>query len=252
MRLDQYLVEMGAHKSRHRAQIEIKAARIIVNGEPVIKPSYTVKEDDHIVVLEPYNPYVSQGGLKLEHALQIFNLSFKDKTVLDIGASTGGFTDCALKHGAKKVYAIDVGTAQLDVSLRDNPQVISIEKTNFLDIKKHQFEDIDYIVMDVSFVSGLSLIFHANMLYEAPIIWLIKPQFETLKTPKSGVIKNPKLHFEVLESIQKRLNQHQLYIQHGIPSPIKGQNGNIEFLSLIDSTKHWIDIAALIEKSRTR
>lgn len=248
MRLDQYLVSKGIIKSRHRSQIEIKAGRILVNGNRV-KPSYIVKDTDNIEVLKSYNPYVSQGGLKLAHAIEYFNVDFTNTTIIDIGASTGGFTDCALKHGAKKVIAIDVGSDQMDQSLRDNSGVLSLEKTNYLEVSLDDFTPVDYVVMDVSFTSGIPLVFHTFETLDIPMIWLIKPQFETMKTPKSGVIKDPKLHRMVLSSIEKTLNQNQLYIQKITSSPIKGQKGNIEFLALIGRTRSYINIDAIVHQA---
>ena len=247
MRLDQYLVKIDAVRSRHRAQIEIKAGRILVNQAVVLKPSYPVKGDDEVRVLEPFNPYVSQGGLKLAHAIEVFALDLKDKIIFDIGASTGGFTDCALKHGALKVYAIDVGHNQLDETLTQHPQVISLEETNYLTLHLASLDIPDFCLMDVSFTSGIPFVLHSFNHFDRPFIWLIKPQFETMKTPKSGVIKDAKLHKEVLAHLQKTLNHHQLYFQAITPSPIKGQKGNREFLSLIGKTKHYLQIDAIID-----
>ena len=249
MRLDHYLMQEGLFESRHRAQIEIKAERILVNGKIITKPSYMLKPTDEIEILEPFNRYVSQGGLKLEKALDVFKIDVTGTHVLDVGASTGGFTDCLLEHGAKHVVALDVGRNQLHEKLRQDPRVFSMEESHFLSLQKDDITPVDLIVMDVSFISGIPLIHHAKELFNVAIIWLIKPQFETIKTPKSGVIKSPKLHLEVLESVQKSLNQDGLYIQNITVSPVKGQKGNIEFLAYINRNKTWISAQDIVKQA---
>ena len=152
MRLDVYLVEKGLFSTRNKAQVAIKDNAISVKGKIISKPNYDVADTDDVVILKEANPYVSRGGFKLEKAIKEFNLDFTNKTVLDIGSSTGGFTDCSLKHGAKLVYSVDVGTNQLDESLLNRNDVVVYEQTNILDV--HSLPTpIDFIVMDVSFVS---------------------------------------------------------------------------------------------------
>ena len=160
IRLDVYLVNKNFVPSRSKASELIHNGKVLVNNKVIIKPSFDVNEDDNITVLEnQVLKYVSRGGLKLEKALQFFNIKINDFTILDIGASTGGFTDCALKHGAKKVYSLDVGTDQLHESLKSNTQVVSLENTNFKDINKQLVPDkIDLYVCDVSFISILKYI----------------------------------------------------------------------------------------------
>ena len=151
MRLDLYLVEKGFFKTRNKAQEAIRHQAVSVNHREVSKASMDITDTDMVEVTKEVHPYVSRGGLKLEAAIESFHLNFEGSTVLDIGASTGGFTDCALKHGAEKVYACDVGRNQLDESLRQNPKVCCYEQTNILDFVLP--EPVDHIVMDVSFVS---------------------------------------------------------------------------------------------------
>ena len=196
MRLDIFLVENGYFKSRSRAQDEIKSGHVLVNSKKA-KSSLDVSDKDSIEIINPI-PYVSRGGLKLEKAIKVFNLDFTNKTILDIGASTGGFTDCALMHGAKKVFAVDVGKDQLDEKLRNDPRVINLEGTNILDTNIK--EKIDYLVMDVSFVSIIHLVdaIKKYLNNDNKLVCLIKPEFEAGIMVKKGVIRDKKLHFDIL------------------------------------------------------
>ena len=233
MRLDLFLVEKGYFKTRSKAKLALDEGQVLVNGKKE-KASYDAKEDD-LIELVNVNPYVSRGGLKLEGAINSFRLDFKDKVILDIGASTGGFTDCSLKHGAKLVYAVDVGTLQLDESLRNNPKVISYEQTNIKDID-HFDNDIDYLVMDVSFVSIEHLLPSLDHLItdNNALICLIKPQFELGHlNMKNGIVKDKKLHMKVLNNVFEELKLYNLGIYKLIESPILGGSGNKEFLALI-------------------
>ncbi len=235
MRLDVYLVENGYFKTRTKASVAIKAQAITVNGNLINRPNFEVPKDAVISILKDLNPYVSRGGLKLEAAIREFYLDFKDKTILDIGASTGGFTDCALKHGAKLVYAVDVGTDQLDESLRHRSDVCIYEQTNILDLQQLPTE-VDYIVMDVSFVSIEKLLpaLQRFLKEDNALICLIKPQFEVGKMYlKNGIVKDRTMHIRVLEKINRALDAHQMGIVKLIPSPILGGSGNKEFLALI-------------------
>jgi len=239
MRLDIFLVENGYFKSRSRAQDEIKSGHVLVNSKKA-KSSLDVSDKDSIEIINPI-PYVSRGGLKLEKAIKVFNLDFKDKTILDIGASTGGFTDCALMHGAKKVFAVDVGKDQLDEKLRRDPRVINLEGTNILDTNIQ--DKIDFLVMDVSFVSIIHLV-DAIKKYlndDNKLVCLIKPEFEAGTMVKKGVIRDKKLHFDILSKVKSELLANNLYISKIDMSPIKGGSGNIEFISIIE-TKHSRDI----------
>ncbi len=235
MRLDLYLVEKNYFKTRTKAVAAIKENVVSVNGKIITKQNYEVSLTDEIVILKEVNPYVSRGGLKLEAAIQSFYLDFQDKIILDIGASTGGFTDCALKHGAKLIYAVDVGTDQLDSSLRNLDQVVVMEQTNILDVLELPVI-FDFVVMDVSFVS-IEKILPAIDRFLTPhtaLVCLIKPQFEVGKMYlKHGVVKDKSLHIKVLEKISKALGEYQMGIYKLIPSPILGGSGNKEFLAYV-------------------
>ncbi len=248
MRLDIYLVEKKYFATRSRAQNEIKMGHVLVDCK-VVKSSFGVTDTSKIEIINKI-PYVSRGGLKLEKAIKVFNLDFLDKVVLDIGASTGGFTDCALKFGAKKVYAVDVGSDQLDISLKENPRVVSLENTNILDT--NITEKIDFLVMDVSFVSILKLVdcIKKYLNNENKLICLIKPEFEAGNMYKKGVIKSKKMHFDILNKVKMDLNDNDLYINKLDFSPIKGGKGNIEFISLIErKRKNEINIKKVIDNA---
>lgn len=235
MRLDLFLVEKGYYDSRSKAKAAIEGNAIEVNGKIITKSSYDALDTDIIKIVCDICPYVSRGGLKLEAAIKSFYLDFKDKVIVDIGASTGGFTDCALWFGAKKVYAIDVGTDQLAEKLLNDERVISLEQTNILDIDYFP-EEIHYFVMDVSFVSISHVIPQVNkyLTNDNALICLIKPQFEVgKKYMKNGIVKDRTIHIRVLEEVKKCLEGYDLGIAKLIPSPILGGSGNKEFLALV-------------------
>lgn len=236
MRLDIYLTENNHTESRTKAKSLIEASLVTVNGKIVTKSSFEVNEEDEVKIIGNNNPYVSRGGLKLEAAINNFNLDFKDKVILDIGASTGGFTDCALQHGARLVYAVDVGSDQLHPSLRNNPKVVSMEKTNVKDLKPLP-NPIDFVVMDVSFVSIeylLPFIYKFVMEAKDGFVMLIKPQFELgHQKLKNGVVKDSKTHLRVIENVKNELNKYNLGIYNLITSPILGGDGNKEFLAYV-------------------
>lgn len=235
MRIDTYLVANGFFDSRTKAQRAIQEGVVSINDKIQTKASFEVDGTEKIEIIAEVLPYVSQGGLKLEGAIKRFNLDFKDKVVLDIGASTGGFTDCSLQHGAKLVYAVDVGTNQLAPKLKTDKRVVSLENTN-INLLPKLGDKIDIITMDVSFVSILKLL-DALVYYlkEADyLVLLIKPQFEVGKIKlKNGVVKDKKLYFEVLERICNAFNAKGYFINKLIYSPIKGGSGNREFLALV-------------------
>lgn len=243
-RLDVFLVNKGFYETRNKAQNAIESNDVKVNGVIINSSSHKVDENAKIEIVSVSLPYVSRGGLKLEKAIEVFNLDLKDKTILDIGASTGGFTDCSLQNGAKKVYALDVGDNQLHESLRNNNKVISLEKTNFRTINVNEFKgyEIDVIVVDVSFIS-LSYIFEnaSKVIKEDKcMMTLIKPQFETSKKEhnKNGVVNNPKLHFQVIKNVIDAANKWGLHLNKLDFSPIKGdKSGNIEYLGLFSFNK---------------
>lgn len=257
-RLDLFLVKKGLYETRNKAQNAIESNDIKVNGIIINSSSYKVEEDCKIEIVSNSLPYVSRGGLKLEKALKAFNIDLKDKIILDIGASTGGFTDCSLQNGAKKVYALDVGENQLHESLKNNINVVSLEKTNFRHINVDQFKkyNIDVIVVDVSFIS-LSYIFeNACKIIDRDkcMICLIKPQFETTRKDhnKNGVVNNPKIHFEVIKNVMSYANKYDLHLNKFDSSPIRGDKaGNIEYIGLFSFNKFDIsnmDIKECINK----
>jgi 23S rRNA (cytidine1920-2'-O)/16S rRNA (cytidine1409-2'-O)-methyltransferase len=229
IRIDQLLVKRGLLESRETAQRLILARKILVNGLPVEKASQNVAEDASIEVVEGLK-YVSRGGLKLEAALDAFGIDVKDRTAIDIGASTGGFTDCLLQRGAKRVYAVDVGYGQLAWKLREDPRVNVMERTNARYLTIEQFtEPIDVAVVDVSFISALKILEPLiNITSEAVI--LVKPQFEAgpNDVPRGGVIRDPDVHRKVLRNFYRNL--HSWRVTGIIGSPIEGASGNREFL----------------------
>jgi 23S rRNA (cytidine1920-2'-O)/16S rRNA (cytidine1409-2'-O)-methyltransferase len=236
-RLDVLLVEQGYYESREKAKAAIMAGLVFVNEEPFDKPGTKIARSKTIRVKGAVHPYVSRGGLKLEKALREFNIDLKDRVMLDIGASTGGFTDCALQNGASYVYAIDVGYNQLDWSLRNHAQVNVMERTNF---RYTTMDDLtgpppSFASIDVSFIS-LTLILpplKALLPEDGSIVALIKPQFEAgrEKVGKSGVVRDPKVHEEVLTRILQFASDIGLYLSGLTYSPITGGEGNIEFLA---------------------
>ena len=235
MRLDVYLVEKGLFTTRNKAQSAIKDNAISINGKIISKPNYDVSEFDNVTIVKESNPYVSRGGFKLEKAIKEFNLDFKDKVILDIGSSTGGFTDCSLKHGAKLVYSVDVGTDQLDKSLLNRDDVVVYEQTNILDVYELPHH-IDFMVMDVSFVSIEVILPAVDRFLDDTngFVCLIKPQFEVGKVHmKNGIVKDRNTHIKVIENVRDVLKQYSMGILKLIPSPILGGSGNKEFLAYI-------------------
>lgn len=238
MRLDVYLVEHGFFKSRNKALVAIKEGAISVNGTIVLKANYEITTEE-VKIIKDVHPYVSRGGLKLAAAIDSFRLDFTDKVILDIGASTGGFTDCALQHGASYVYAVDVGTNQLDSSLACRKDVYVMEQTNIMEVKEFS-KPIDYIVMDVSFISIKNILpaLDRFLTESNALICLIKPQYELGKTYiKNGIVKNRKDHLKVLENVTSYFSSYQMGIVSLIPSPILGGSGNKEYLALVKRNK---------------
>ncbi len=236
IRLDKLLIIKGLVKSRSKAQYYIENKAVRVNGEIITKKSANFPEISEIIIEEEICPYVSFGGLKLEKAIEIFELDFNEKTVLDIGASTGGFTDCALKNGAKKVIAIDVGSNQLEKSLLDTKQVIAIDNFNLKDINEDSFNfDFDIVMTDVSFIS-LSHVFNVLdfcIKEKGLFVALIKPQFEVGPGKvKKGIVKSKKLHKYAIEKVIEYAESRNYNLVNITFSPITGSSGNIEYLGL--------------------
>ena len=246
VRLDMALVERGISVSRSQAQAMILSKEILVNGQLETKPARMIMEKDDVTVKEKLR-YVSRGGLKLEKALRVFPISLKGKVCLDIGASTGGFTDCMLQHGAKKVYSVDVGYGQLDYSLRSKESVVCMERYNARNLNRADFdEEIEFASMDVSFIS-IKLILpalYACMASDAQAVALIKPQFEAGRqfVGKNGVVRDEGVRLAVLEDILQFAAQTGYAICGMDYSPIKGPKGNVEFLLWLSKDK-WQGMA---------
>jgi len=238
-RLDKLLVEKGLVKSRERAKALIMAGKVLVDGKVVDKAGAQVPPEAKIEVKGEDIPYVSRGGLKLETAIKEFGLSVEGFTCLDVGASTGGFTDCLLKHGAKKVYAVDVGRGQLDWKLRNDERVISIEGFNARYLTEKEVpEKVDLVVIDVSFISLTKIlpVVKEFLKPEGKIIALIKPQFELTKKEVDrgkGVIKDPELHKKAINKILSFSREIGLYPENLTLSKPRGPKGNKEFLVLL-------------------
>ncbi len=236
IRVDVLLVDRGLVESRSRAQALIMAGAVYTGTERISKPGQTLAEDAPLEVKGRDHPWVSRGGLKLDHGLKHFEIDLAGKVVLDVGASTGGFTDVALHNGAARVYAVDVGHGQLAWSLRQDPRVVVLEKTNARHLTAAEIpEPVDAVVCDASFI-GLQTVLPAPMALAAPgavLIALIKPQFEVGKgqVGKGGVVRDPALHDEVCARIRDWLDTEAHWSVLGITeSPITGPEGNKEFL----------------------
>jgi 23S rRNA (cytidine1920-2'-O)/16S rRNA (cytidine1409-2'-O)-methyltransferase len=223
-RLDVALVERGLVDSRAKAQSLIMARRILVNGQHVDKAGAGVASDDELAIEALEHPWVGRGGMKLAHALREFSIDVSGKTCADIGASTGGFTDVLLKHGAAKVYAIDVGHGQLDQSIREHPQVVNREKVNARYLTAESFEDaIEFVCIDVSFISLKLILPAVSTFLRGELVALIKPQFEVGKgdVGKGGIVR---------DDAKRAARETGFQVKGLIESPIKGAEGNIEML----------------------
>ena len=236
IRLDLYLVENGIFESREKARIAIMEGNVFVNNQKEDKPGTMIKEDSVVEYRGEKLKYVSRGGYKLEKAINEFNIDLKNKTCIDIGSSTGGFTDCMLQNAAKKVFAVDCGTNQLDYKLRIDDRVVTMENTNARYLDKSNFDDetIDFISVDVSFISLTKIIPGVNDLLknDGEAIMLIKPQFEAGKelVEKNGVVRDSKTHIDVIKKVIEFSYNLGLSILRLDYSPIKGPAGNIEYL----------------------
>ncbi len=243
-RLDQALVDRGLYLSREKAKRAILAGQVRIKGQTASKASDKVKPEDEITLDAP-EKYVSRGGHKLEHALDHFKIEVKDLTAVDLGASTGGFTDCLLQRGAKKVYAVDVGQGQLAWKLRNDPRVVVMEKINARDLTKDKFpkpfEGADLVVADCSFISLKKILPAAVALLRGSgsIIALVKPQFEAGKAEVdkgAGVITDPAIHTRVLAEIKEFADGQGGLVWRGeTESPLLGPAGNKEFLILLET-----------------
>ena len=234
VRLDKLLFERGLAESREKAKALILAGNVLVNEQVVDKAGSLVKHADRVSLKERLR-YVSRGGLKLEHAITAFRLKVKDTIAMDVGASTGGFTDCLLQNGAKKVYAIDVGYGQFDLKLRNDGRVVLLEKTNIRHLERDAIKDrIDIAVIDVSFISLLKVIptVMEFLQDQGEIVALIKPQFEVGRKDvgKGGVVKDEGKRRAAVERIKSESEKMGLTVSGITESPIKGPKGNVEYL----------------------
>lgn len=241
LRLDSAIFEKGFCDSREKAKTLIMAGVVYVNNQKADKCGMTIKLDDIIEVRSNPLKYVSRGGLKLEKAMNEFPINLEGAICADIGASTGGFTDCMLQNGASKVYSIDVGYGQLAWKLRTDNRVVNLERTNFRYVSKEQIPDeLDFASVDVSFIS-LSLIvpvMHTLMKDNAKAVCLIKPQFEAGKDKvgKKGVVRDKNVHIEVVDKTLEHMLKTGFSVLGLTYSPIKGPEGNIEYLIFIEKS----------------
>lgn len=237
-RLDTLLVKKGFFQSRERAKASIMAGVVFVDGQKSDKPGTMIKEDAEIFVKGNQCPYVSRGGLKLEKSIKEFGISLNESVCMDVGASTGGFTDCMLQNGAKKVYAIDVGYGQLDWKLRTDDRVVNMEKCNFRYLDPETIEEkIDFISVDVSFISlKLILPVCSKLLADGgQMVCLVKPQFEAGREQvgKKGIVRDRDVHEEVIKKAISYAEENGLTACGLTFSPVTGAKGNIEYLLYI-------------------
>lgn len=255
-RLDIILVEKGLASSREKAKAMIMAGIVYVNGQKEDKAGSTFDEKaaDTVEVRGATLKYVSRGGLKLEKAMECFGLVLDGKVCMDVGASTGGFTDCMLQNGAIKVFSIDVGRGQLDWKLRNDPRVICMEKTNMRYVQPEDIgEPIDFTSIDVSFISLTKILLPVKQCLkpDGEVVCLIKPQFEAGrdKVGKKGVVRDTKVHEEVIEEVMRFASSIGFSLLHLDYSPIKGPEGNIEYLLHLKNKEnvHCIDAQMIPE-----
>ncbi len=257
LRLDVLLTERGLCESRQKAQAAIMAGLVTVNGEKVTKSGAGVLESDVLEVKGPAIPYVSRGGLKLEKAMKLWSIDLSGKLCADIGASTGGFSDCMLQYGAAKVYAVDTGYGKLDWKIRTDSRVVALERTNARYLTHEQIPDeLDFASVDVSFIS-LRLILPAlrGVLKDGgEVVCLVKPQFEAGRenVGKKGVVRDPAVHLQVLERFLIHASENGFFVKELTFSPIKGPEGNIEYLGYLmtrDMPLQPLDLKELVERS---
>ncbi len=256
-RLDVYLFENGFAESREKAKAIIMSGNVYINNQKADKPGDNVNENDQVEVRGKTNPFVSRGGLKLDKAINVFGVSLENKVCVDIGASTGGFTDCMLQNGAQKVFCIDVGYGQLAWKLRTDPRVVNMERTNIRYVTTEQIgQKLDFASIDVSFISLRLVLPVAKELTkeDGEILCLIKPQFEAgrEKVGKKGVVRDINVHLEVVESIIDFAQSIGLYPKALDYSPVRGPEGNIEYLLYLsknEEQKGKTDIKEVVNSS---
>jgi len=243
IRLDVALTEQGLAPSREKAKAVIMAGQVYVNNQKVDKPGTEIKPEDTVEVRGNTLKYVSRGGLKLEKAMQVFPITLDGKICMDVGASTGGFTDCMLQNGAVKVYSIDVGYGQLAWKLRCDERVVNLERTNFRYVTAEQVPDaIDFASVDVSFISLSHIlpVLHTLLKADGQAVCLIKPQFEAgkEKVGKKGVVRDTAVHVEVVDRIIKLALENGYAVKGLDFSPVKGPEGNIEYLIYLQKSEN--------------
>ncbi len=257
-RLDQYLVDHNMVESRSMAQSMIMAGEVYINGQKAAKAGESVTGEEKIEVRGKRLQYVSRGGLKLDKAMKVFPIDLSEKVCMDIGASTGGFTDCMLQNGAKSVYAVDVGYGQLAWKLRQDPRVINLERTNIRYVTREQVaEEIDFFSVDVSFISLTKVLLPVYHLLKSggEVVCLIKPQFEAGRenVGKKGVVRDFKVHVAVIEQVLHFTKEIGFCVSGLGYSPVRGPEGNIEYLMYVKKQGEdtAFDVAALVTKSHT-
>lgn len=257
-RIDVLLVNQGFFSSRERARAEIMAGKILVNMQKIDKAGTMVPADAQIKIVGNTLQYVSRGGLKLEKAVKVFAIELQDKVVADIGASTGGFTDCALQNGASRVYAVDVGYGQLAWSLRTDERVINMERTNVRNLTAADLgESVDLATIDVAFISLDKIMANVKSLLKptARIMALIKPQFEAGREAvgKKGVVRDAAVHIQVIENVLAMTAALDLKVLGLSFSPIKGPEGNIEYLLYLTNDaaapEEAVDVRAVVAEA---
>ena len=250
------LIAKTKNISREQAKEFILSEKVFLDGTKVLKASLKVPLDSQIEI-KAETKYVGRGGYKLEKALQCFSVNVENRVCMDVGASTGGFTDCLLQNNAQKVYAIDVGHSQLAEKIAVNSKVISMEKTNIKNVTPESLEPMDFVCVDVSFISLTKILLPIYMLMkdDADIICLVKPQFEAGKgnLNKSGIVKNPKIHLQVLHNITQYVMDIGFGVQAITFSGIKGTDGNIEYLlhlkKEVDAEENRVSLKGLVQEA---
>ncbi|TCT16927.1 23S rRNA (cytidine1920-2'-O)/16S rRNA (cytidine1409-2'-O)-methyltransferase [Natranaerovirga pectinivora] len=260
-RLDILLVNRQLAESREKAKTLIMTGNVFVDGQREDKAGTKVDEKAQIEIKGNPNPYVSRGGLKLEKAINAFEIHLKDKICMDVGASTGGFTDCMLQNGAKKVYSIDVGYGQFAWKLRQDPRVVCMEKTNIRHVEPEHISDkVDFVSIDVSFISLKKVLEPVKKLMSmnSEIVCLIKPQFEAGREQvgKKGVVRDKTIHIDVIEEVIQFSEKIGFVIKNLDYSPVKGPEGNIEYLlymnnSEVISEELKLEIKEIVEKAHS-
>ena len=258
MRIDHYLVEQGFIATRAKAQDAIREGRVCVNSAVITKNSYQLKDTDRVELQQAALSFVSRAGFKLYDVLDDFSIKLKNRICIDVGASTGGFSDVCLKQGASKVYAVDVGTDQLDSTLRKEAKLICMEQMNARHLNKEMFDELpDFACMDVSFISVKHILpALKDIMSNVEMVVLVKPQFEAGKEHigKHGIIKDKKVHVQVLKDMLSYVQELGLFVHHIQGSSILGRDGNKEFVMHVkqEPKAQLFDIKKIVEEDHTK